>query len=383
MRQICVMTGSRAEYGLLRPLLYEFKRAKDVDLKILVTGTHLSKIHGYTVSEIEADGFKIAYEVDMVLSSDEKRATGQSLGLGVIGLSNALSILSPDILLILGDRYEALAAAQSAMILGIPIAHVHGGEATEGLIDEAIRHSITKMAHFHFVTADEYLKRVVQLGEQPSSCHNFGALALDNIAEFHPISRCELEKFLKIELADDIFLVTFHPVTLDGKYNQALDNLLADLSKRENISIIFSGSNSDPLGQEIDKKVQEFCKSKVKNAVSFSSLGYLRYLSLMKMSSLVVGNSSSGIIEAPAIGVPTVNIGPRQQGRLRAPSIVDCEGSRRDISAAIDYALSIEFRKAAKLCVTPYGEPGAAKKICNVLKNVPLDGVLMKRFHDI
>lgn len=383
MKKICVITGTRAEYGLLKNLLTGLKASTELQLQLVVTGSHLVATHGNTKNEILCDNFNIDAEIDMLLASDSPRAVGQSLGLGVIGLTNALGRLSPDLVLLLGDRFEALAAAQSAMILRIPIAHIHGGEATEGLVDEAIRHSITKMAHVHFTSAEPYRRKVIQMGEQPKMVYNFGALGLDNIASLTPISRTDLEENLGLALTSPILLVTYHPLTLEYNGAKAVDNLLDALAEEKDAVIVFTGANADALGQEINSKFVKFCAERNGKAVHVFSLGVQRYLSLMQISETVIGNSSSGLLEAPYLGVPTVNIGDRQRGRLTAPAVINCGETKNEICAAIRTARSDTHRHIAAQKETPYGCPGASKKIIEVLESLQLDGILYKRFFKI
>lgn len=381
MRRICVITGTRAEYGLLRTLMTHLKAAEDVDLRVIATGAHLVAAHGNTRSEIEQDGFQIDEAVDMLLAADTPEATGTALGLGVIGLTGALARQSPDLVVLLGDRYEALAAAQAAMMLGIPIAHIHGGETTEGAMDEAIRHAITKMSHLHFAATEEFRQRILQMGEAPQNVHSTGALGLDNIAALDPAPKEELEQVLGLGLDNPIFLVTYHPVTLSQAGTYAIDALLEALNEWPEARIVFTGANADALGQVISSKVAEFCAARPETTANVASLGFRRYLSLMGLAGAVIGNSSSGIIEAPSMGVPTVNIGPRQQGRPRAPSVIDCAGRSDDIRLAISRALDPAHRKIAAQRKTPYGAPGAGSRIADVLRSVDLNGLLMKRFY--
>lgn len=367
----------------MQQMLGGLKLANDVELQLIVTGAHLVADHGLTNKEIHAAGFKIDAEVDMLLASDTSRAVGQSMGLGVIGLTAALARLLPDIVVLLGDRYETLAAAQSAMILRIPIAHIHGGEATEGLIDEAIRHAITKMSHVHFTSAEPFSKKVIQMGEQPNTVHTVGALGLDNIASLEPISRENLEDFLEMKLDAPILVVTYHPLTLGVDGLSSVENLLNALALQKGTRIIFTGANADALGQKINARIRSFCATRPTQAVHFASLGVQRYLSLMALSEAVIGNSSSGLLEAPFVGVPTVNIGDRQRGRLRGPAVVDCSEKTEDICAAIAKARSGELKSIAARKETPYGNPGAAAKIVRVLRSLDLDEILFKRFYEI
>jgi UDP-hydrolysing UDP-N-acetyl-D-glucosamine 2-epimerase len=383
MKKICVITGTRAEFGLMRNIMSMLNEAPDLKLQLIVTGAHLVTNHGNTYDEISAAGFAIDEEVDMLLASDSPRAVGQSMGMGVIGLTTALARLRPDIVVLLGDRYEALAAAQSAMILRIPIAHIHGGEATEGLIDEAIRHSITKMSHVHFTSAEPFRQKVIQMGEQPSTVYNFGALGLDNIASLQPLPKNTLEDFLGVDLSAPVLLVTYHPLTLDANGASSVGNLLDALSAQESTTIVFTGANADALGQEINDRIEGFCASRREQAVQVPSMGVRRYLSLMTISEAVIGNSSSGLLEAPYIGVPTVNIGARQRGRLSGPAVINCGNTTENIRTAIDKARSPELRAIAARRETPYGLPGASAKIVQVLRELDLNGILFKEFHTI
>lgn len=383
MRKVCVITGTRAEFGLLRPLMHEILQHPMLDLVTIATGSHLSALHGGTVSEIEAQGFKVDATVQMLLASDSAEAVGVSLGLGVMGLTSALQRLAPDIVVLLGDRYEALAAAQSAMILGMPIAHIHGGEATEGLIDEAIRHSITKMSHLHFVAAPPFRDRVVQLGEDPARVHVVGAAGFDNIAVLEMVGREVLASDLGLPLFAPLLAVTFHPVTLEGERGGSAKPLLTALQEFPQATVVFTGTNADAYGSRISTEIADFCAMNAHRAVHINSLGFRRYLSLLAESDVVVGNSSSGLIEAPALGVPTVNIGIRQQGRPCAPSVINCGNDARAIVSAIKNALAPEHRALAKRCESPYGKPGAAKKMVDLLARAKIKELLVKSFHEL
>lgn len=383
-RKIAVVTGSRAEYGLLYWLMKEIQHDADLQLQVVVTGMHLAPEFGWTYRVIEADGFTIDAKVDMLLASDTPVAVTKSLGLATIGFADVFDRLKPDIVVVLGDRYEILAAAQAAMVARVPLAHIHGGEATEGLIDEAIRHSVTKMAHLHFVAAEPYRRRVIQLGEHPSRVFNFGAPGVEHIRRASFLSRTELEEFLGIALRKPVFLVTYHPVTLSADSPAvAMTELLAALDAFPTASIIFTKTNSDPNGRIINDLIDDYVGRHPARAVAYDSLGQLRYLSLMKEADVIIGNSSSGLIEAPALRKPTVNIGPRQQGRLRAGSVVDCAETREAITQSIHKALSDEFQSQVCLVESPYGSGEVSKKIKEVLKTVDLDGILIKRFYDV
>ena len=383
-RKICVFTGARSEYGLLYWLLKDLEADPAVELQILVAGMHLAPEFGCTVTTIEEDGFTPAAKIDSLVSGDSPGAVATSLGLATIKLSQALESLAPNILVVLGDRYEALAAAQAAMVLRIPIAHLHGGEATEGLIDEAIRHSITKMAHLHFTAAEPYRRRVIQLGEQPDRVFQVGAPGLDNFRRLNLMDRTALENTLDFSFSNTVFLVTYHPVTLSaGSSEAATLALLAALDRFPLSSIVLTMANADPGGRQINGIIDEYAARNPSRVFAAASLGQVAYLSLMKLADVVIGNSSSGLVEAPAAGTPTVNIGPRQQGRLRAVSVIDCAEDAEAIAAAITRALTPEFQASAANADSPYGNGGASARVAEVLKNHPLDNVLTKRFYDI
>lgn len=381
-RKIAVFTGTRAEYGLLKPLMKEIRASSTLELQLIVSGAHLTTVHGNTWQQIEADGFVIDERVDMLLASDSAIGVTKSMGLGLIGFAESLHRLQPDILVVLGDRYEALAIATAAMIARIPIAHIHGGESTEGLIDEAIRHSITKMAHLHFVAADEFKGRVLRLGEQPERVWVVGAAGLDNIADVPIISRWELESFLKLELKRPVVLLTYHPVTLCLSDSATVMSSLLRILKEIAGTIVITGANADPGGEGVREVIARFAAENATTVRSVDSLGVERYLSLMRCADLVVGNSSSGLLEAPAIGVPTVDIGDRQAGRLRAQSVVHCGEAEDEIRNALKHALSQQHRDVCTARATPYGQPGAARRILEVLESVSLEGILKKRFYD-
>lgn len=383
MRKICVVTGTRADYGLLFWLMKEIQADPALELQVVATGMHLSPEFGLTYKIIEQDGFRINEKVEMLLSSDTPVAVAKSIGLGTIGFADVYDRLKPDIIVLLGDRFEILAAAQAAVPARIPIAHIHGGEATEGLIDEAIRHAVTKMAHLHFVATELYRKRVVQLGERPERVFDFGAPGLDNIVLLKTMERGEFEKNIGIDLEPLAFLVTYHPVTLEGTPEKAFSSLLKAFAHFPQAKIIFTKPNSDTDGRIIVKMIDDYCAENAGRAVSHVSLGQVRYLSAMKYADVVIGNSSSGIIEAPAFRKATVNIGRRQQGRVRAGSVIDCEEDEMSIAAAIRKALSPAFQSALPAMVSPYGGGGACKKIKGTLKSVSLDGILIKEFYDI
>ena len=382
-RKICVVTGTRAEYGLLRWVMQGIKDSPTLDLQLIVTGMHLSPEFGLTATDIEDDGFSIDRKVEMLLSSDTSVGITKSMGLAMIGFADALSDLQPDLLLVLGDRYEIFAAASAALIACVPIAHLHGGELTEGAFDDAIRHSITKMSHLHFVAADEYLKRVIQLGEQPDHVFNVGGLGLDNILRLKLLSRSELEEQLQFKFCHRNYLITFHPSTLErSSSSDQINELLYSLDKLDHTGLIFTMPNSDTDGRIIFQQINQFCDSHP-TARAYTSLGQLRYLSCIKHVDAVIGNSSSGLLEVPSFKKPTVNIGNRQKGRLKAPSVVDCEPNRFAISKAINHISSPSFNSILASTVNPYGSGGASSFIVDTLETLHYDNITTKSFFDI
>lgn len=382
-RKICIVTGTRAEYGLLRWLMQAVVEEPGLTLQLVVTGMHLSPEFGLTWEAIEQDGFSIDRKVEMLLSSDTPAGISKSMGLGLIGFADAFQQLAPDMLLVLGDRFEILAAVSAALVARIPIAHLHGGEVTEGVIDEAIRHAVTKMSHFHFVANDEYRRRVIQLGEDPSRVFTVGGLGLDSLARLALLSKADLEASLGYKFQRHNLLVTFHPVTLEAnKASEELCELLAALDGLTDTGIVFTLPNADTESRGLIKLVEDFV-ARHQFARLYSSLGQLRYLSCMKLFDCVVGNSSSGIIEAPSLYKGTINIGARQDGRRKAASIIDCVATRDDIKRALQELYSDEFQASLPAVRNPYGEPGASNKIASLLPLLPLEGVLKKRFYDL
>jgi UDP-hydrolysing UDP-N-acetyl-D-glucosamine 2-epimerase len=381
-RKICVVTGTRAEYGLLYWLLREIKEDPDLELQLVATGMHLSPEFGLTYRAIEEDGFAIDAKVEMLLSSDTPVGIAKSIGLGVIGFADALARLQPDILVVLGDRFEILAAAQTALIAKIPLAHIHGGESTEGLIDEAIRHAVTKMAHLHFVASEPYRNRVIQLGEDPNLVFNFGAPGLDNIKKLKLFNKKDFEQSINFKLGKINFLVTYHPVTLinDGP-ESSMTSLLVALTSFPNAKIIFTKPNADTQGHIIMDMIDQFVEGHRNNTIAFTSMGQIRYLSAIQHVDVVIGNSSSGLIEAPLFKKPTVNIGDRQRGRLKAKSIIGCAENTEAIIAAIEKALSPDFQKTLPNVKSLYGHGDASSKIKEILKTINLDGIIMKTFY--
>ena len=382
-RKICVVTGTRAEYGLLRRLIAGIESSDFLSLQLIVTGAHLSAEFGFTAQEIIDDGFTISRKIEILLSSDTPVGITKSLGLGVLSFADALSELKPDLLLILGDRYEIFSAASAAMVSRIPIAHLHGGEVTEGAIDEAIRHSITKMSHLHFVATTQYRQRVLQLGENPNNVFCVGGLGVDNILALNLLSRGELESQIGFRFLARNILVTFHPVTLDDD-NVAirqLDQLLSALERLEETGIIFTLPNADAGGLSFITKIKEFC-TRYSFASCYTSLGQLRYFSCVRHVDCVVGNSSSGLLEVPTFKKATVNIGSRQEGRLKASSVIDSLPESESILQSIQRAYTSEFQEQLHRSVNPYGSGGAVKSILEILENFPLTNILKKKFYD-
>jgi UDP-hydrolysing UDP-N-acetyl-D-glucosamine 2-epimerase len=382
VRRVCVVTATRAEYGLLRWLLRELHEDPGIELQLIVTGTHLAANFGMTIESIEADSLPIALRFSIPMHDDSPRGVTIATSAATAGFADAFAALRPDIMVLLGDRYETLAAAQAAMIARIPIAHIHGGESSEGAIDEAIRHAITKMAHLHFVAAPEFRRRVIQLGEAPDRVWVVGAAGLDNIARLSLVDRATLEIDLGIRFATPAFLVTYHPETLHavdpGKSMRMLLEVLGEHAE----TIVVTGANADAGGNSIRREARQFAASRA-GVIFTESLGTLRYLSAMAQVDAVVGNSSSGLIEAPAMGTPTVDIGERQRGRLRAPSVIHCKAASQAVRAALQRALTAEHKAIAARRETPYGTPGAARRIADVLRQYPLEGILFKHFHDV
>ena len=382
MKKICVVTGSRAEYGLLRWVMEGIRKSPFLELQLIVTGMHLSPEFGLTYTEIEGEGFHIDRKVEMLLSSDTPVGITKSMGVCMIGFADALSEMKPDLLLVLGDRYEIFAAVSAALVTHIPVAHLHGGETTEGAFDEALRHSITKMSHLHFVAADEYQKRVIQLGEHPDRVFNVGGLGIDNILKLNLLEKDELEKSLDFKLGEKNLMITFHPVTLEKHSStQHMKELLETLATLRETKLIFTLPNSDTEGRIIFKMIDDFIKEQ-SNTKAFTSLGQVRYLSCIKYVDGVVGNSSSGLTEVPSFKKGTINIGDRQMGRLKAESVIDCKPFKTDINNAIQKLYSTEFQDKLNTVINPYGSGGASEAIVNILENVSLDGILKKTFYD-
>lgn len=381
-RKICVVTGTRADYGCLRWVMDGIRKTPGLELQLIATGMHLSPEFGLTYREIEQDGFVIDSKIEILLSSDTPAALAKSMGLGLIGFGETLQRLRPDLLLVLGDRFEIFSAAAAATVARIPIAHAHGGETTEGAFDEAMRHSITKMSHLHFVAAEEYRQRVIQLGEDPGRVFLVGGLGVDKIKKLNLLGREALETALGFKLGDKNLLITFHPATLENSPSgQQMQELLCALETTEDTHLIFTMPNADTGGRAVIAMIEKFVANRP-NARAYSSLGDLRYLSCIRHVDGVVGNSSSGLTEVPSFGKGTVNIGDRQRGRLKAASVIDCKPDREAIGAALRQLYSPAFRGTLAAVRNPYGDGGASEKIVRLLKDQPLEYILKKSFHD-
>lgn len=385
MKKICVVTGTRAEYGLLKPLIKRINDDKEVELQLVVTGMHLSPEFGLTYHEIEEDGFYITDKNEMLLSSDTPNGITKSIGLATIGFADVFTRNEPDMIVLLGDRYEIFAAATAAMIHRIPIAHIHGGELTEGLIDEAIRHSITKMSILHFASTEEYRKRIIQMGEQRDRVFNVGALGVENIKSQKLLSKRELEESIDFKLDRPYVIVTYHPVTLENNTSKRqFKNLLDALSDMKLYKVIFTKANSDTDGRVINNLIDEFVNQNSNRAVAFTSLGIKRYLSAMNYADMVIGNSSSGLLETPSFHIPTVNIGNRQQGRIRAGSIIDCGNETAEIIEAIRKAECMKKNVDMYSIVNPYEGKNTSKDILDAIKTyLNMDKGVIKKFYDI
>ncbi|NKB75848.1 MAG: UDP-N-acetylglucosamine 2-epimerase (hydrolyzing) [Gammaproteobacteria bacterium] len=383
-RKICVFTGTRAEYGLLYWLMKDIIAAQDLTLQLIVSGSHLSSHHGHTIEKIESDGFHINCAVDLELTEHDTRSDiASAAGRATAGVADALKKLKPDVILLLGDRYELLGAATAALLCGVPIFHLHGGELTEGAYDDAIRHSVTKMASWHGVANEVYRKRVIQMGEEPEKVFNVGGLGLDNFTRLDLLSKDELQDQLDFHFGKKTALVTYHSVTNSTDEDVGFENLLKVLEERTDISIIFTYPNADQGRAELVKKMERFISRFPERSRGWRSLGQLRYLSTLKYADGVIGNSSSGIIEAPSFGIGTVNIGERQSGRLKAFSVVDCDSDYASISAAVEKVFDTDFVNGMGQLSNPYGTGGAAQKLVNILQTLILPDQLGKPFFDI
>jgi GDP/UDP-N,N'-diacetylbacillosamine 2-epimerase (hydrolysing) len=382
-RKICVVTGGRADYGLLRWVMREITDDPGLNLQIIATGMHLSPEFGLTYGEIEVDGFRIDRKVEMLTSSDTAVGITKSMGLGLIGFADAFNELKPDLIAVLGDRFEIFTAAAAALIARIPVAHLHGGELTEGAFDDGLRHSITKMSHLHFVAAEEYRQRVIQMGEHPDRVFLVGGLGVDSIRRLKLLNRSELEAALDLKLGEKSLLVTFHTATLDATAAKIqMAELLEALAALNDTRLIFTLPNADTDGRSLAGMVRRFVEQHA-NARVYSSLGQLRYLSCIAHVDGVIGNSSSGLAEAPSFRKGTVNIGDRQRGRLQAGSVINCEPTRAGISDALRTLYSSDFQASLSQVTNPYGDGGASERIVALMNGQSLDGLAKKAFYDL
>lgn len=384
MRKICIFTGSRAEYGLLRGVLQEIETEPTLQLQILATGMHLSPEFGMTIQEIRADGFEPDETIEILLSSDTPTAICKSMGLAMIGYGEALQRLKPDMVVVLGDRFETFCMAAAAQVCRVPLAHIHGGETTEGAIDEAFRHSITKMSHLHFASCEAYRQRIIQLGEAPDRVFNVGALGVENIRRSSLMVRSELAESIGFTLEKPYFLVTFHPVTLEKDTSEGqFQSLLDALDSFSEFNVIFTKANADTDGRVINRMIDEYAEKQPERCLAVSSLGAHRYLSVMKHATAVLGNSSSGIVEAPSFKISTINIGDRQKGRIQASSILNCSPDANAIRQAIGDALSSAFQEGLSGISNPYDQPGTCSTIVRLLEKADIFGITKKTFHDV
>ena len=385
MRRICFITGTRAEYGLLSRLMKMVQDDNSTQLQIIATNMHLSPKFGNTYQEIEKDGFAIDKKIPILEDGkDDANATLKSMAKALAGFADAYDELTPDMVVVLGDRYEILAAATAALIERIPIAHIHGGEITVGAYDDAIRHSITKMSHLHFASTEEYRKRIIQLGEQPDKVFYVGALGVENIKKLPFMGKEEIEEYIHFKLDGNIILVTYHPVTLGAhSAEQDIKEFLAALEERRDLRIVFTMPNSDTGSNVIVEAINKFVENNPNRAIAYKSLGLKRYLSVMKFCCAVVGNSSSGLLEVPSFGIPTLNIGDRQKGRIAADSVYNCDTDKFSILQGLDTIMSPSFKQKAAATHNPYDKEGTAQTIFDVISTYPLEQLKQKHFYDI
>lgn len=383
MKKICVVTGTRAEYGLMSRLMQLIKKDEDLELQIIATNMHLSVEHGETYKEIEADGFVIDKKIPILSLSDTANAVAKSVGIGIIGFADAYDELQPDMIMVLGDRYEILAAVSAALFYKIPVIHLHGGEITEGAFDDAIRHAVTKMAHLHFVSTKEYRQRVIQMGENPETVFYVGALGCDNIRQVPLMGKDELEQSLNFVLDRNTILVTFHPVTMENHTAEVqFKELLSAIDSFENLRVIFTMPNSDTDGRIIMELIKGYVDKNSQKAMWITSLGMKRYLSTLQYIGAVVGNSSSGIIEVPSFHIPTLNIGDRQKGRIMAKSVINCLPVKEDVKVKLAAIMQPGYIEKLKNTKNPYDKPNTAQEIVRIIKEKN-NIVVLKRFYNI
>jgi GDP/UDP-N,N'-diacetylbacillosamine 2-epimerase (hydrolysing) len=382
-RKICVITGSRAEYGLMKILMGKIRNDPNLTLQIMATGMHLSSKFGDTIKEIQSDGFNIDQEIEILEESDGTIDLAKSISTSIEAFANEFRNNRPDLIIVLGDRFEIFSATIASLIQKIPVAHIHGGEATEGLLDEAFRHSITKMSHLHFVSAEAHRKKVIQLGEDPNHVFLVGGLGVDAITELKLLNKKELEKEINFKFGMKNLLITFHPVTLEiATAKSQMQELLFALEHFENTNLIFTMPNADIGNQEIFELITEFTLTH-SNSVAFKSLGQLKYLSCLAQVDGVVGNSSSGLLEAPSFKIATVNIGDRQLGRIQANSVIQCEPNRIEIINSIKRIYSRDFQSVLKSVKNPFGYGGASEKIYNIIRSHSLENLIKKSFYNL
>ena len=383
--KISVITGSRSEFGLLQWVIKGIQEENQLELSLLVTGMHLSPEFGATYKNIEDTGFKIDKKIEILMSSDTSIGISKSTGLGIISISEALEQIKPDLVMVLGDRFEIFSACIAATFLKIPIAHIHGGERTEGSIDESIRHSITKLSHFHFASTEEYKKRIIQLGENPKNVFCTGTPGIDSIYNYKLLNKSQIESKLNFKLGNLSATVTYHPDTLEKDINpKNINNLLSALNEFEDLKVIFCLPNADTYGRTLSSIVKKYFVDNPNKGITSINLGQKVYLSAIKNTNLVIGNSSSGIIEAPSFKKPTVNVGERQKGRLSGDTVIHVNNSKKSIIAGIEKALSKEFLSKIKKSINPYGDKGASKRIVDTIKQIKLnDNTIKKEFFDM
>lgn len=382
IKKICIVTGTRAEYGILKPLIEKISGDEELELQLLVTGMHLSPEFGTTYKQIEADGYKIDEKVEMLVSSDEDTGIVKSMGLGMILYSESLKRLNPDCIIILGDRYEIFSLVSAAGVLKIPVFHLHGGETTEGAYDEFFRHCITKMSYLHFTSTEEYRKRVIQLGEDPNRVFNVGALSVENIKNLNLIPREVLEEKFNIKFTEKTFVVIFHPVTLEKNTAENQIKELLNAILESDIDTIFIRGNSDSSGRILNQKLEEFCQRNKEKYKIFTSFTTEEYFNILKYSKGLIGNSSSGIVELPILKIGNLNIGDRQKGRIKCKSTLNCEPIKEEIKDKIYYMQTKEYEEIVKHIVSIYGDGNTSEKIVNIIKTIKkID--LKKKFYDI
>ncbi|KOR32308.1 UDP-N-acetylglucosamine 2-epimerase [Achromatium sp. WMS3] len=384
-RKICVVTTTRAEYGLLSSLIEKINDDSELLLQLIATGSHLSSEFGFTVNEIEEDGFTISKKIEMLLSSDTPIGISKSMGLALISFAEAFDDLKPDIVIVLGDRYELLPIVSAATMALIPVAHISGGEVTEGVLDDSIRHAVTKLSHIHFTSIEEYRKRVIQLGECPSHTFNVGEIGLDNFLKVSLFSKDEFEKSINTTLKKHNLLITYHPVTTQSLAANisAFSKILEALDSADDTLLIFTKSNADSGGRILNKMIDEYIEQHNDQAISFVSMGYQRYLSALRYVDAVIGNSSSGIVEAPSFKIGTINIGDRQKGRIQSKSVINCEPEIDAINKALKKLYSKSFKKTLESVTNYYGDGKSSERIVEILKNIDIKKITRKKFHDV